>query len=440
MRPSLKQKVFLCLSTLFICLLLPAFCYARDVTVELIWKFPEPGWLEFEVTQGSYTLEYNKSTQIITVGEKVIIGQSSLTVFLSSNNALVILDEPKVRFLTSNKGIFRIREPNRDWISYRGDLELAREGMYWKLFNTLDSEDYLKGVVPIEMSNAWAAKGFEALKAQAVAARTYLLKNMDSQGRITDSPDIHQAYWGRTVEGEASRAVEETEGEILVDLNTFEPIHVFYSAHNGGYSEETQNVWKNHDPHYISRPDPFSQGIGGYVDRWRFFIAADILGESFGLAPVREVKLSTYASGRVYQVVLRDWLDNEKSVSGGQFFQKFYPYNRELDKESFLSRLFQVNYIFPRMEANNEFFRGYLPIASYQPNSTFSGPLLSRLKSSNEGLADRPRNFGIFVFNGRGWGHGVGMSQWGAYNMAMQGNSYKEILAYYYHNSLILKR
>ncbi|HHV65829.1 MAG TPA: SpoIID/LytB domain-containing protein [Peptococcaceae bacterium] len=439
MRPSFKQIVFLCLIALFF-FLPPTVSYGQDVTVELIWKFPEPGWLEFEVVEGSYNLEYNKSKQKLAVGEKIKVGQSGLTVFLINKNNFVILEEPNIKFLTSNKGIFRVREPNKDWVSYRGNLEITKEGLFWKLFNQLGREDYLKGVVPIEMSNSWAAKGFEALKAQAVAARTYLLKNMDSKGRITDSPDIHQAYWGRTVEGEASKAVEETKGEILVDINTFEPISVFYSAHNGGYSEETQNVWKTHDPHYRSWPDPFSNGIGGYVDRWRFFIAADILGKSFGLAPIRDVKLSTYASGRVYQVVLCDWLGNEKTVSGGQFFQKFYPYNRELNKESFLSRLFQVNYIFPRTEANTNFLLKHFSFAKYLPDKNTTGPLLSRLKNSNEGLADQPHKFGTFVFNGRGWGHGVGMSQWGAYNMAMQGYSYRDILAYYYHNSIIVKR
>jgi stage II sporulation protein D len=62
----------------------------------------------------------------------------------------------------------------------------------------------------------------------------------------------------------------------------------------------------------------------------------------------------------------------------------------------------------------------------------------SRLKSSNEGLSNEPREFGVFLFNGRGWGHGVGMSQWGAYNMAMKGYSYEDILAYYYKNSVLV--
>jgi len=67
------------------------------------------------------------------------------------------------------------------------------------------------------------------------------------------------------------------------------------------------------------------------------------------------------------------------------------------------------------------------------------GPALALFTNSGGDLAKRPRNFGVFVFNGRGWGHGVGMSQWGAYNMAKQGYSYEQILYYYYKNSVIAK-
>lgn len=68
-----------------------------------------------------------------------------------------------------------------------------------------------------------------------------------------------------------------------------------------------------------------------------------------------------------------------------------------------------------------------------------TGPLLSRIKSSNDGIAEKPGVYGVFVFNGRGWGHGVGMSQWGAYDMAMQGYSYQDILNYYYKNIDLVK-
>lgn len=423
--------------TTLLFLLLPTICFAEEIKVELIWKFPESRWLELEVRQGGYKLNFNDEVLNLRTGEKISIGQSGLFHFLTKENQIIILDSPALKLTTFNNGIFRMREPGKDWVSYRGNLVLSKEDVFWKLLNILDSEDYLKGVVPIEMSNAWATKGFEALKAQAVAARTYLLKNMDTQNTITDSPDIHQAYWGRSVEGEASKAVEATAGEILVDSSTRQPISIFYSSHNGGHSEETQNVWENHDSHYTSEADLFSEGIGGSIDRWMFLIAADTLGQSFGLAPIREIQLKKYQSGRVFEVVLLDWLGGQKKVSGGEFVRKFYPYNQEISENSFLGRLFQIDYFFPKTD--NKLLVDF-PGSIQQFENSSSGPVLSRLKSSNDGLSDKPRQFGVFVFNGRGWGHGVGMSQWGAYNMAMQGYSYEEILSYYYKNSVLEKK
>lgn len=438
-----KQRALFFIITLFfvlVFLLLPKACFAESITVELIWKFPEPGWLEIEVRQGVYHLKYDQSILNLSPGDSLKIGQSALAECLFKDNRIEILQDPVVRISNQSQGIFRVREPGKDWVSYRGNLMISKEGMAWRLSNVLEREDYLKGVVPIEMSNAWAAKGFEALKAQAVAARTYLLRNMDSKGRITDSPNIHQAYWGRSVEGEATRAVEVTSGEILADADTRQPISIFYSSHNGGYSEETQNVWQSHDPHYVSEPDDFSQGIGGYVDQWRFLIAADTLGNSFGLSPIREVKLKRYVSGRVYEVELLDWLGNGKSVTGGEFVRKFYPYDRGLSKDSFLGKLFQVDYIFPDLKETEKLPLTNLAGSRQMAGDSIPGPILARLKSSNEGLSDKPRPFGVFVFNGRGWGHGVGMSQWGAYNMAVQGYSYEDILSNYYKNTILVKR
>lgn len=433
---SVKQRAFLLLITFIF--MFPTVSFAKEITVELIWKFPEASWLELEVREGAYDVRYNQKSITLETGQSIKLGQSGLTEYIVKGNELEILENTILELSAKNSGIFRLREPDKDWVSYRGNLTITKEGMNWKLANTLDSEDYLKGVVPIEMSNAWAAKGFEALKAQAVAARTYLLKNL-SNGRITDSPNVHQAYWGRTVEGEASRAVEVTGGEVLADINTKQLISVFYSSHNGGYSEETQNVWQNHDPHYASEPDYFSYGIGGFIDNWRFFISADLLGESFGLAPIREIIYKKLVSGRVYQVKLVDWLGNEKTVSGGQFVQKFYPYNRSISRDSLLGRLFVAEFIPPDKEIRNGLQIGYPKRIMPTTDQAITGPRLAFIRSSNDGLASQPGKFGVYAFYGRGWGHGVGMSQWGAYNMAMKGYSYKDILYHYYKNAVLIK-
>lgn len=437
MKLDVKQKAVVLIGTLALAFfLLPSVCFARSIGIELIWKFPEPGWIEVEVREGTYRLSYDGIDQTLHAGEGFKVGQSGLNSFLQIDNQLIVLDEKTMDIVTDYVGVFRVREPDKDWLSYRGELRVAKEGLGWKLTNTLDSEDYLKGVVPVEMSNAWATRGFEALKAQAVTARTYLFKNLDSRGIITDSPNIHQAYAGRSVEGEATRAVEMTAGEILVDHQTGQPISVYYSAHNGGYTEETQNVWVTHDPHYLSFPDPFSDGIGGMADRWQFWIAADTLGEAFDLAPIRTIEMETHVSGRVYRVHLYDWLGNSKTITGGAFVQKFYPYGRSITGDSFLGRLFEVEFILPDVNYVKKQPLHFLDDA-YNSKQEISGPILARLIRSDTGISSEPRHFGVFVFDGRGWGHGVGMSQWGAYNMARQGYSYEDILLHYYKRAVV---
>lgn len=419
--------VFLFINTV---LINPASCSAQNIAVKMVWNCPEAKWLEIKPVKGDYMIVFNGRSKIIKADDDIKIGQSGLINFILINNKLEMLQASSIEF-SNLSGAIQLREPGKNWAGFRGSLIVKKDSIYWKITNILDSEEYLKGVVPAEMSNAWAEKGLEALKAQAVAARTYLIKNLDSEGTITDSPNIHQAYKGRSAEGRASEAVASTAGEILVDSSTELPINVYYSSHNGGQTEVTENVWTKHDSHYDSYTDPYSQGIGGFADNWHFLISAENLGKTFGLAPVRSVFLEKYSSGRVYNVQLTDWLGNIKDVAGSKFVSKFYPQENDISQEAFLGRLFSVK---------------YLPAESYQGQSKLgavddkTGPRLGYIVTSNEEVSDQISKFGIFDFTGRGWGHGVGMSQWGAYNMARSGLTYKEILGFYYLNTKIMKR
>lgn len=420
--------VWLFIAAIFIS---PSTCSAQNISVQMVWNYPEAEWLEIKPVKGEYVIAFNGRSENINTNDNIKIGQSGLIQYIDINNKLEILQTITIEFNNLN-GVVQIREPGRNWAGFRGSLIVKRENIFWRVTNILDREEYLKGVVPAEMSNAWAGKGLEALKAQAVAARTYLIKHLDNNGSITDSPNIHQAYKGKSAEGQASEAVTSTAGEVLVDASTEQPINVYYSSHNGGQTEVTENVWINHDSHYESYADPYSKGIGGFADSWHFLISAESLGKTFGLAPVRSVILEKYSSGRVYNVQLTDWLGNTKIVAGSQFVSKFYPRENDISQEAFLGKLFSVE---------------YLPAESYQRqsisennlNSKKAGPRLGYIINSNEGIATQISEFGIFNFEGRGWGHGVGMSQWGAYNMARSGLTYKEILNFYYINTKIIK-
>ena len=133
--------------------------------------------------------------------------------------------------------------------TYRGDVYFISDGNGIIAVNQLDSvEEYLYSVVPSEMPSSW---DIEAVKAQAVAARTYTLTRMgvhNSSGYdLCDS--IHcQVYSGISTEtANATKAVDKTEG-IIATYNG-KPIEALYSASDGGHTDDSENVWSNTVPY-----------------------------------------------------------------------------------------------------------------------------------------------------------------------------------------------
>jgi len=437
----------LCLVIFILLLSKTPSCQANEVSIELVWKLGQAGWVEIDVDQGDYQLNVDTTTLTFPAGSTVQVGWGGWAPVLRINQEEYQVSKGSALELREiSPGSLRVKTPEGKDVVYRGGLELNWQNSHWQLINRVDSEDYLKGVVPIEMSNEWAHGGIEALKAQAVAARTFLVKHTENgKQAITDSPDIDQAYAGEFVEGEASAAVESTRGEILVDDQSLQPIEALYSAHSGGYTEDAENVWGNSDSHNVSHPDPYSEGVGGAANHWRFIISAPVLGSTFGLGPITNVELDKFSSGRVIKVKLEDGFGHFKTVTGRTFVKAFYPFGQQIKTEAFLGSLFDVRAIKP---SHNMYGKSGLNVflssqelhespELMKSQQKEQGPLLAKILSSSLGTSTDSQPFGVFIFEGRGWGHGVGMSQWGAYHMAQIGYSYKDILSFYYKNTLI---
>lgn len=418
-------------------------CQAKEVSVELVWKFGQTGLAEINVAEGSYKLIVGKAIHEFPAGSTLQVGWGGWSPILRLNNGeFQVAGESGVELKEVNSASLRVKTPEGENAVYRGGLKLDWQEGHWRIINTVDSEDYLKGVVPIEMSNQWAQGGIESLKAQAVAARTFLVKHTE-QGRktITDSPDIDQAYAGKSFEGEASAAVEATRGEILVDTQSGHPIEALYSSHSGGYTEDAKNVWGKTDIHNIAHPDPYSEGFGGAAAHWCFIVSAPLLGSTFGLGPVRSLELDKFPSGRVKSVRMEDRFGQSRIVTGRTFVKAFYPFGRPIKTAAFLGNLFKAQKILTSQEPIDKsgfaMFLGIKKSSIAKVSSNDQGPLLARVLSTSLGVSDDSQPFGVFLFEGKGWGHGAGMSQWGAYHMAQLGYNYKDILLFYYHNARI---
>ena len=117
----------------------------------------------------------------------------------------------------------------------------------------LDLEEYLCGVVPSEI---YESSHMEALKAQAVAARTFAVKRAMA-GTVVDDTTSFQAYRAPLAESSprSRQAVEETAGQVLTYGG--EVIDCFYSASNGGTCKRSGEVWSRDYPYYVNKPDPW---------------------------------------------------------------------------------------------------------------------------------------------------------------------------------------
>lgn len=266
---------------------------------------------------------------------------------------------------------------------YRGALEIRARGRALTVVNEVGLEPYLYGVVPAEMSPRWP---LEALKAQAVAARTYALAKLgqfQSRGFDLRPNTENQVYSGASVETVASNAaVDGTHGQVLTHGGRV--IAAYFHSCSGGFTDSGAAIWGEPRPYLQPVPD-YDQASPRYS--WQKQISRAGLRE--GLArqgvqvgdPVRVDVLERSYSGRVLKVRVTG-TSGHRDVSGGAI----------------------------RTAAGL-----YSTLYSVAPDSFDPRGIPSR-----------------FLFAGRGHGHGLGMSQWGARTLASNGYTHLQILAHYY--------
>jgi stage II sporulation protein D len=269
---------------------------------------------------------------------------------------------------------------------YRGMLELHNIVGKLQVINVVQFEDYLASVVPSEIIASWP---YESLKAQAVAARTYAYYHLQKKSTTVydlDATTNFQVYKGRDVEHEATtKAVKATAGEIMIYNN--KPILAFFHSTCGGRIIDNKYVWNGEDlPYLVDKKCPYCKDSPYYSWKERislYTLKVHLKKKYHTVGKIRGIALHKH-QGRVMEVIIRHSQGRLK-LTGNEF------------------RL-----LFPAKKIKSLFFRA--------------------IKTKN----------GLFLY-GHGWGHGVGMCQFGAKGMARAGASYKEILHYYYKDVKLLK-
>lgn len=271
-------------------------------------------------------------------------------------------------------------EPSNDgyvWIGdrwYRGRTLLVPQGGSVLAINYVDLEDYLYSVVGAEAIPSWP---LEALKAQAVAARTFALYERNkARGKLYDMDPTQQdqVYKGLNSEYTTTHAaVQSTRGQVMT-YNSQPILAVFHSS-SGGHTENVEDVWMSKLP-YLRGVVDYDQSAP--VFQWSRSISSSQLGNLWGVGNVRQLVP-----------------------------QKLTPQGRVVS----------------------------MRVVGDRGSKTISGDRLRSALDLRSTLFTASASGGEVQIYGRGFGHGIGLSQWGAYGLASQGVNYQQILAHYYQNA-----
>lgn len=270
---------------------------------------------------------------------------------------------------------------------YHGGFEyIRRTGDKLTVINVVDIEDYVMGVIPYEMSSSWP---LEALKAQAMCARTYAATHFNSlptyQADVTNDT-YSQAYLGDNATTEYTDSAVLATAGLYITYNG-ELINAMYSSADGGATENSENVMYSAVPYLKGKVDPYEAAADdiNYNAEWSVTLsgtelASAVNGNGYSLGAVTGVETTLSPTGNVIGITFKD------ASGASATFEKSGCYN---------------------------FVTGSLGLKSihFEAVSSASG----------------------FTFNGSGWGHSVGMSQYGAYAMAnTYGFTYDQIINFYY--------
>lgn len=327
-----------------------------------------------EVLVGPYdapalTVEEGDQVQLRAQGNELVLETSEGTL-----RALT------VRFAAENDGAVELVR-GEDARRYPGLISVRprSEGGAFRLLNTIPLETYVSSVLGSE----YGLDDVEGTRAMAIAIRTYALRSGGKVGPEADHVDgvTSQVYRGLDgISSETRAAAEATAGQVLTYGDGL--IEAVYYSSSGGHTADNERVWKgNALPYLRGRPDPFD-AISPHAE-WTQRLSRDkvlrVLSRRSGSRVTGFLLGDRTPSGRVAEVEL---LGADRTISATTFRR-------------------WLNADLPGIALKSTFF-------------------------------DARRSGSSYVFEGRGYGHGVGLSQWGAHAQARKGHSHEQILAYYY--------
>ena len=301
---------------------------------------------------------------------------------------------------------------------YRGAARFFRTDLGLTVINYVNIEDYIKGVVPGEMPSSWHK---EALKAQAVCARNYAVSNWNKfqkYGFNLDDTTQSQVYLGVKAEKpESNAAVDETKGIYLKYGDQYADTLFFSSS--GGHTENSENVWSGKLPYLVGVEDPYDTSKEWTVPYTPDEIEEKLSGIGVNIGDVVDLEVVEKSpSGRIINLKIVGTegthnLTKDKTRSLFNFRSNLYTITKKGTDPK------------PIVVVTS---KGLEERVVNQPTLTSTGIIPVEVGIPTE-----------YVMTGTGYGHGVGMSQYGAKGMAEAGYNYEEILKHYYTGTTLVE-
>ncbi len=339
---------------------------------------------------------------------------------------------------------------------YRGSFELRNDSGKMTVINIVGMNDYLSSVLGREMSASWPQ---EALKAQAVCARNYVLsastKHSDKGFDVCATTDC-QVYGGVASEDSRTRAAVEATQNVSVTYNG-RTVPLYYFSCDGGYTEDSENVWTNAEGYLRGKKDIYeSEDYAKYynweVTMTRSEIEQKLKSKGHNIGTLLDITIDEVSDNN--GVVAMTFVGTEDSYTATKTLTRTtLSLNSQaytIEKLDGQDKVVEEEEEPTEEETEEEEEPAFVLTAdgvekTKKPVYRLTESGLERMdamapaspaeeETEEETEEEEPEQelFETYVFTGHGWGHLVGMSQWGAYSMAKLGKSYKDILNFYF--------
>ncbi|CAG9608479.1 SpoIID/LytB domain-containing protein [Pseudoneobacillus rhizosphaerae] len=419
--------------------------YKTEVKVKLL-----PSGTSFMATlKGSY--------EIINLDDFSLVPYMTSVKFsiVSGKVSIAVVDGETV---TSTKGFsineFSENETNEVEISkiltangvanarYRGSFEILPAQTVPLLINRLGMENYLRGVVPSEMPASWP---MEALKAQAIAARSYAYTQTQNAkpGSYLEMTVTSQVYGGISKETARSNLAVKDTADMYATHNNIS-IQAYFHSSSGGHTENSENVWTSKVPYIRAVIDPYDKHPKNSHYGWETTGQATTISQKLKLTSnqiltgIKIIERGPSNSAKQVSASVYDKTTKTSSninvvanlISSPDSLRSFFGTSLKSIKFNIYSDSEVKIKMADGSEKKSTTLMGY-KLQEANGSTSYIEDLNLPVKTISESVTVKTRP-DTYRFKGDGWGHMLGMSQWGAYGMAEAGFTYDQIIKHYY--------